>query len=303
MDNNQPIIKSILDGDLYKISMMKAVLFGRNLGIPYADIQVKYQFINRGNTIFPPNFDKALSHQIDAMEDLRLTDSEYQFLADNCPYLNQAFLDYLKGYRFNSSEIFIKQVDGRLDITIQGPWNRTILWEVSLMALISELHFQMTNQKPDHEWKNRLAEKARLVEESGILLCDFGTRRRFSYDVQKHVVETFNQNCDTFVGSSNVHLSHLLNLRPKGTYAHEWVQVHAALFGYKMANHYAMQAWMNEFDGDLGIALPDTLTLPVFLNNFGNIFAKLFNGVRIYIAISARLIRSHWYISNSIFTV
>ena len=131
------IIKSLLDTDLYKMSMGMAVikLFPR--------AKVRYKFFNRGNSVFPEGFAEILRKEIKEMENLKLLNAEKDFLLKNCPYLDPTYLDFLYGYQFNSSEVGVIQNGGDLDISIEGYWHRTIMWEVPLMALISELYFQM----------------------------------------------------------------------------------------------------------------------------------------------------------------
>ena len=273
------IINSILDTDLYKLTMQMAVVNK----FPHA--KVKYAFINRGGTKFPEGFAEELRKQIKLMEKLRLTKGEGNWLTKKCPYLSPTFIDFLAGYRYDSSEIGIIQKRGVVEITIEGYWYRTILWEVPLMAIISELYFKMTNQKPYDLVKreqNNSAKKT-LFRMNGMHYADFGTRRRFSFENQKEVVEAFKGSTvgdNNFVGTSNVYLAYRYDLTPIGTHAHEWFMFHAAKYGYKMANHLAMENWTEIFRGDLGIALSDTFTTEVFFQSFDKKFAKLYDGVR-----------------------
>jgi nicotinate phosphoribosyltransferase len=195
-------------------------------------------------------------------------------------------MDFLDGYRYDSTEVGIIQNGCDLQVSIEGYWYRTILWEVPLMALISELYFKLTNQTPQFNREERLERnesKAAAFRMNGMHYADFGTRRRFSYETQKEVVKDFikySLNNENFVGTSNVHFAHKYDTRAIGTHAHEWFSFHAAKFGYKMANTTAMQAWVNVYRGDLGIALPDTFTSDVFFKSFDKMFSKLYDGVR-----------------------
>ena len=274
------IIKSMLDTDTYKLSMQNAVLFGNQFGVSYANCGATYQFINRDDTPFPAGFAHALQLEVNAMADLQLTQKEYEWLRENCPFLKRAYLDYLRGYRFDPSEVIIDSSLGSLQITIRGPWYRTILWEVPLMAMISELYFKMKGLIPDDEWKTRCMEKALDLGENNAATACFATRRRFSYGVQDAEVLIMKNNCRSFVGASNVHFAMKHGLKPIGTHAHEWFSFHAALFGYRLANQLSLQAWVDEYKGDLGIALSDTFTTDVFMRDFGKLFAKLYDGMR-----------------------
>ena len=169
------IINSILDNDLYKLTMQMAVV----KKFPYAKVQ--YAFINRGNTEFPEGFAEELRKQVKMMEKLKLTKSEKNWLADECYYLDPTYLDFLVGYRYDSSEIGIIQTGNELQIVITGYWHRTILWEVPLMALISELYFKMTEAAiPTLNMRTKTVnEKKKIFKMHGIHYADFGTRRRF----------------------------------------------------------------------------------------------------------------------------
>jgi len=271
------IIKSILDTDLYKLTMQMAVI----KKFPRAKAQ--YEFINRGQTVFPEGFGEALRQEIKKMENLKMSKWEREQLEKKCYFLDPTYLDFLMGYQFDASEVGIIQRDGKLDILIEGYWYRTILWEVPLMALISELYFKMTGQDPwgKHERAKNNAEKQKTFRMNGLHYADFGTRRRYSYDIQEEFVSSqVGIGSDNFVGTSNVALALEYDIKPIGTHAHEWFMFHAAKYGYKMANHLAMENWADVFRGDLGIALSDTLTTEVFFQSFDKKFAKLYDGVR-----------------------
>lgn len=278
MENiNTHIFNSILDNDFYKFTMQCAVvkLFPNN--------KAKYKFINRGNHLFPEGFGKLLREAIDNMAMLKLTKDEKKFLSRTCPYLNPAYIDFLEGYRYDPSEVSIKQIGNNIEVHVEGLWYRTILWEVPILSLISELYYKSTNQKSwddDHIIKNTL-EKVKLFNDLGVRFAEFGTRRRHSYHAQRlvvHALETFNGN--SFTGSSNVHMAMLYNTKPIGTHAHEWFMFHAAEYGFKMSNAMALEHWADVFRGDLGVALSDTYTTNVFFKQFDKKFSKLFDGVR-----------------------
>lgn len=273
------MIKSLLDEDLYKLTMQQAILFGRFAGISYQGVDCEYLFINRGGNEFPGGFKDQLRDAVDKMAMLALTYQEQQFLR-GLRYLKRAYIDFLAGYRFDPNEVYITQQGGELHVRIKGPWYRTVLWEVPLMALISELHFEMTGAKADPDYLNRAVKKADALRQAGCKVADFGTRRRFSFEVQDRVVEVMKAGLPTFTGTSNVYLAMKHGITPIGTHAHEWFMAHAALFGFQQANRFALEAWTDEFDGDLGHALSDTFTSKVFFEQFGMDLSKMFDGVR-----------------------
>ena len=130
---------SILDNDFYKITMQNAVVK------LFPSQTVKYEFINRGKHHFPEGFDDALRETVNKMEELKLTKDEKKFLAKTCPYLNLPYLDFLEGYHYDPSEVKIVQTGNDLSVTVEGLWYRTLLWEVTLLALISTLHYEMNH--------------------------------------------------------------------------------------------------------------------------------------------------------------
>lgn len=268
---------SLLDNDFYKFTMQQAVvkLFPR--------AKARYRFINRGKHIFPPRFAEALQASVNAMANLKLTNEEKVYLAQACPYLDPVYIDFLQGYTYNPPEVQINQKGNEVEVWIEGYWYRTILWEVPLLSLISELFYSTQDFKrvEDEEVVNNAKNKIEKYNALGVTIADFGTRRRHSYAVQRLVVEALKANGkQTYVGTSNVHLSMLQGGKPIGTHAHEWFMFHAAKYGYKMANVMALENWVEVFRGDLGIALSDTFTTNEFFEQFDKKFAKLFDGVR-----------------------
>jgi nicotinate phosphoribosyltransferase len=273
-----PIISSILDNDLYKFSMQNAVLklFPR--------AKVRYGFTVRSKIDFPEGFAAALREQVNYMKDLFLLDLEKKFFAEKCYYIDPSFFDFLDGYRYDPSEVGIIQHDKELQVNIEGYWYRTILWEVPLLALISELYFKLTGEKIKSvgERHENNEKKAAIFSYSNIKVADFGTRRRYSFEVQKEMVEDLNNRMTRglFVGTSNVSLAQLYNLTPIGTEAHEWFMFHAAKYGFQLANELGLQHWAHVYRGDLGTALCDTFTTDSFLRSFNKRYSKLYDGVR-----------------------
>jgi len=270
-------LPSLLDNDFYKFTMQKGVieLF------PHA--KARYEFINRGKHQFPAGFAEQLRQAIKQMAQLKLSSAEKKFLTDNCPYLDPVYLDFLQGYCYNPDEIRIDQHGSELFISVEGHWYRTILWEVPLMSIICELYYKMTGAAriSDDEVIERTASKIENFKKLDVKVAEFGTRRRHSYAVHNLVMRALKQYGDgSFVGTSNVHLAMKYQTKPIGTHAHEWFMFHAARFGYKEANHLGLQHWVDVYRGDLGIALSDTYTTDVFINQFDKMFSKLFDGVR-----------------------
>jgi len=268
------IIRDFTDNDLYKFTTMNAVQK------KFPSAEVIYKFINRGKTEFPEGFAKVLREEVNAMQGLTLSNEAEEFIRKKCYYFEPVFIDLLKGFRFDPNEVHIHQKGGKLDVEIEGLWYRTILWEVPLMAIISELYFKMTGQAPD-DFEPRAISKAKTFAEIGAELSEFGTRRRFSFDVQNRIVELLKGHSGKFLnGTSNLYLAMKHSLTPIGTHPHEWFMYHGAHFGYRVANAIGLENWVDVYQGSLGIALTDTFTSDNFFHDFNAKYSKLFDGVR-----------------------
>lgn len=272
MKIKEPIIKSILDDDFYKLTMGAVVLHN------FPNAQVEYQFINRDKTPFPKGFDVELRHQIELLARLELSQKEESWMK-TIYYMRPTYAEWLRGFRMNPKEVQIEQIGGDLKIRICGPWYKAIFWEVKLMAIISELYFRLTEQEKENEWENKIRKKAFSLSDKECYWIDFGTRRRYSYEVQDRVVAIM-KTYKGFLGTSNPHLAMKYDVTANGTYAHECIMAMSALYGVRMANKMWMKHWSDYFGGALGVALTDTFTTEKFLPDFGSYEARLFDGLR-----------------------
>lgn len=249
----------------------------------YPDVMARYKFINRGEHQFPEGFADELQKEINAMASLALTKDEKDFFTTNCPYLSPAYLDFLQGYRYDPNEVKITQNGADVEVHVEGYWYRTILWEVPILCLISEIFYKLTNAQriSNEEITKRTSDKVDLYNRLGVTVAEFGTRRRHSYEVHDVVMkELTNHKGKSFVGTSNVHFAHKYGVKPIGTHAHEWFMFHGARYGFKIANSISLDRWVKVYYGDLGIALTDTYTSDVFFGQFDKKLSKLFDGVR-----------------------
>lgn len=268
------IINHLTDNDLYKFTTMNAIQK------KFPGAEVVYRFVNRGETLFPEGFSVALRQEVDAMATLSLSDEEEAFMRQKCYYFDPVFFDLLKGFRFNPEEVKINQHEGELDVEIRGPWYRTVLWEVPLMAIISELYFKMMGQKAQ-PFEEKAKIKAKEFAEIQAEVSEFGTRRRYSFEVQDTVIGILKEHTGKYLnGTSNVYFAMKHKLTPMGTHPHEWFMFHGACFGYRGANAQGLQNWVDVYDGHLGIALTDTYTTDNFFRSFRTKYAKLFDGLR-----------------------
>lgn len=273
------MIQSILDNDLYKLTMQQAVLAAA------PDAEVVYKFTNRRpeKQVNKAMF-SGIQQDIEQLAKLKMDEAELDWLARECPFLNPAYLQYLANYRFNPDELVLDHVDDELSLSIKGLWHSTIMWEVPLMAVISRNHFlhsdKSWNKKKTSQKQDAIAlQKAKNLSDAGCLWADFGTRRRRNYESQNRIVET-HKNHKGFIGTSNVHLACKHGVKPIGTMAHEWIMAGSVLWSLRHANRYALEEWGKIYQGQLGIALTDTFGTPAFFNDFDQRLAREYDGVR-----------------------
>lgn len=275
-----PILQTLLDTDAYKLHMQQAVFHH------YYDVHVAAEFRCRGDDLLGI-YAEAIREQVDAMQHLALSEEEFQWLS-GLPFFKADYLDWLKTFRFDPSQVDISNDNGKLNIRLSGPWREVILWEVPLLAVISELVHRF--RSPDanvqlalEHLESKLADFRTLTADldlGAFRLMDFGTRRRFSRDVQQAIVERLQQE-PWFIGTSNYDLARRLSLTPMGTQAHEWFQAHQQISPV-LANSQiaALRAWLDEYPNQLGIALTDCITMDAFLRDFGPDFATRYQGLR-----------------------
>jgi len=266
---------SFLDDDLYKFSM-------QNVCIQlFPNLKVRYKFINRGKTLWPKGMAQKLRERIVKLsEDAILTKDEIEYMS-NIRYFNPFFIWCLINYRFDPNEVHIS--DNIDDSYIEGYWRTTILWECRILSMISELYFEMTEQKlPERNVLTKInMSKGWDFYKNDIKFADFGTRRRFSFDNHDYVIEDLMKSAQKcLVGTSNVFFAKKYNIKPIGTMAHEMIMVHSSLYGFHEANKKTLENWIKVYQGDLGVALPDTFGTDNFLKDFDTYFAKLFDGCR-----------------------
>ncbi len=279
------IITHFTDDDLYKFTMCCAVIDN------YPRTMVKYSFIDRGNTVYPPGFAEEVSRQVAMLESITITDDEIDFMRRRCRYIPTWFYNYLKGFRYDRRVVSVSQDSaGHLAIEFEGNWSETILLEVKVLAIVSELYYIMTGQAQglDYEqYYQRSGDKARRMIQAGCVFSDFGTRRRASFQAQDTAVRAM-RDCDRtlngpgrFSGTSNVYLAMKYDLTPIGTMAHELVCAIAGMYGPQMANYIAMKTWARTYRGALGTFLYDTYGWRAFSLNFSEDYANMFKGLRV----------------------
>ena len=276
------IIQSMLDTDFYKLTMMQAVLH------QYPNAMVEWAFKCRNSEDLIPHIHE-IRRQISLLSELKLTKDEEEYLT-SIPYFKPDFVRFMKLFRYNPEYVSVEEVNGELSIRVNGPWLQVILFEIVALAIVSEVRnrhlfpdttVDMVIEKLSNKNKELQAKADASVLDS-FTLADFGTRRRFSLKAQETVIDKMmTEFPGKFVGTSNVDIARRYGLKPIGTMAHEWIMAHQQL-GSRLVDSQsrALESWVQEYRGELGIALTDCVTTDVFLRDFDLYFAKLFDGLR-----------------------
>ncbi|NWL78933.1 nicotinate phosphoribosyltransferase [Pseudomonas taiwanensis] len=276
------IIQNLLDTDFYKLTMMQAVLHN------YPNAEVEWELRCRNDEDLTPYL-AEIRFQIEQLADISITPDQLNFL-ERIPFIKQDFIRFLSLFRFNLRYLQLGIDNGQLCVRLRGPWLHVILFEIPLLAIISEVRNRyryrdvklVQARERLYRKLDWLSANASDDELAGFQLADFGTRRRFSYRVQEEVVHILKRDFPgRFVGTSNVHLAREYDIKPIGTMAHEWLMAHQQL-GPRLIDSQiaALDCWVREYRGLLGIALTDCINMQAFLNDFDLYFAKLFDGLR-----------------------
>jgi nicotinate phosphoribosyltransferase len=276
------MIESLLDTDLYKFTMMQVVLHH----FPTAQVEYRFKCRNGGVDLTP--YVGEIRREIADLCKLRFTRRELDYLR-SWRFFKSDYVDLLGLFQLDERFIHVSPLQdrtGEIDITIKGPWLHTIMFEVPVLAIVSEVHNRNVHPHPDFaEGERRLAKKIEqlnAVPDPAFRIADYGTRRRFSRDWQRRVVAELHAGIgQKFVGTSNVQFALEQGLTPLGTMAHEYLQACQAV-GPRLRDSqvFAFNMWAREYRGDLGIALSDVFGMDAFLRDFDLFFCKLFDGVR-----------------------
>jgi len=276
------LIQSLLDTDLYKFTMMQVVLHH----FPGAQVEYKFRCRTPGVDLRPHL--EEMKAEFENLCVLRFREDELLYLRA-LRFMKSDFVDFLGLFQFNAKylQAGYGEGPGEIDITIRGPWLHTILYEIPVLAIVSEVYFRRTQPRAKlDEGRRRLQAKIELVRkvepELEFKISDFGTRRRFSGAWQEEILQTLKREVpEYFAGTSNVWFAKRNALTPLGTLGHEYMQACQAL-GPRLRDSqvFAFDKWAQEYRGDLGIAISDTYGVDAFLRDFDMYFCKLFDGAR-----------------------
>ena len=276
-----PVTRSLLDTDFYKLLMLQFIWKH------YPKTPVSFSLSNRTSSVrladmFPP---EEVTAQLEHVRRLRFRKSELVWLAGNTFYgqrgiFEPAFLAWLeRDFRLSDYELSVK--DGQFDLSFEGLWTDTTMWELYALAIIDELKTRANLKRLSEFGLDILYARAKtklwgkieqLVGVPDLHVADFGTRRRHSFLWQEYVVEAMASNLGTaFTGTSNAFLAHKHDLEAIGTNAHEIPMVLAALAPddrvLRASQYRVLEMWQSTYEGELLIMLPDTFGTTQFLKD------------------------------------
>ncbi len=279
------IITHFTDNDLYTFSCQYYIMQ------QYPRAEVEYTFFDRNNTCYPKGFGDLLQEQINHMESVTITDQEIEFMTEQLVWLPLWYFSFLRGYRFNPKEVNISQdEEGHLSILIRGKWFSAIMWEMPILSCISELIHTLNGDAERYDVEAEHAKavaKAEKIFSAGLVFGDMGTRRRFSYDHQKMVLQAMKHTFDSkqwsgiFTGTSNVWLAMELGLKPLGTLSHQIISFEENVSGVFECNYNVMKKFSDVYDGNNGTYLYDCFGDDVFFKNLSKRMAMMYTGLRV----------------------
>ena len=275
-----PCVVSLLDTDLYKFNMNQ-VMFHK-----HTNLNGKYIFKCRNRGVeFTDEMIEEINAQIDHLCTLTFTDEELDYLG-SLRFIKSDYVEFLRLWRPLRRYVKCwKDEELGMRIEVEGPIFSVMQFEIYLLEIVNEVYFRM---KYDYHVlvetaRQKLYRKVRGFQDDfyDFKFAEFGCRRRLSREWQDYVVKELveTKHC---VGTSNVYLAMKYGIKPIGTYAHEYVQMYQGIPGVQLAytNKMAMEEWFEEYQGDNGTALTDTLGTDLFLMDFNKLQATCYTGVR-----------------------
>ena len=275
-----PIVRSLIDTDFYKLLMCQSVFRNR------PDARVTFSLINRTQNIrLADQIDEGeLREQLDHVRSLSLSRGESTWLRGNTFYgkrrmFRPDFMDWFEGLRLPPYHLEVQ--NGQYELTFEGAWHEVMLWEIPALAVLMELRSRTVLEGMGKFELQVLYARAmtklwqkveNLREIPDLRIADFGTRRRHSFLWQDWCVQAMTEGLGAgFVGTSNCLIAMRREVEAIGTNAHELPMVYSALAetedDLRAAPYAVLQDWQDEHDGNLRIILPDTYGTQGFLDN------------------------------------
>ena len=276
----EPIVKSLLDTDLYKFNMNQ-VIFHK-----HTNLNGEYHFKCRNEgVVFTEEMLEEINAQIDHLCTLTFDEEELEYLR-SIRFIKSDYVEFLRLWHPLRNYVHTYLNDGELSIIVRGPLFSAMQFEIYLLEIVNEVYFRLQYDYDEllASAKERLDAKVKAFQEGKYTFkfAEFGCRRRLSAEFEGLAIKRFAEETNNMVGTSNVYFAKKYNLTPIGTYAHEFVQMFQGIdeIPLSFTNHFALADWYDEFQGDNGTALSDTLTTDLFLLDFNRSMVNNYTGVR-----------------------
>ena len=276
----EPIVKSLLDTDLYKFNMNQ-VIFHK-----HTNLNGEYHFKCRNEgVVFTEEMLEEINAQIDHLCTLTFDEEELDYLR-SIRFIKSDYVEFLRLWHPLRNYVHTYLNDGELSIIVRGPLFSAMQFEIYLLEIVNEVYFRLQYNYDEllASAKERLDAKIKAFQEGKYTFkfAEFGCRRRLSAEFEGLAIKRFAEETNNCVGTSNVYFAKMYNLTPIGTYAHEFVQMYQGIdeIPLSFTNHFALADWYDEFQGDNGTALSDTLTTDLFLLDFNRSMVNNYTGVR-----------------------
>jgi nicotinate phosphoribosyltransferase len=288
-----PIVRSLIDTDFYKLLMAQSVLGNK------PDTRVTFSIINRSSAVPLARLidEGEVRDQLDHIRSLSLARGESTWLRGNMFYGKRSmfqpdFMEWFEALKLPPYEL--ERKGDQYELTFEGPWPAVMMWEIPALAVLMELHSRavlrgmgrfelqiLYARAMTKVWEK--VERLRKLED--LRIADFGTRRRHSFLWQDWCVQAMMEGLgDKFIGTSNCLIAMKRDVEAIGTNAHELPMVYSALAdsdeALSRAPYKVLQDWQEEHDGNLLIILPDTYGTSGFLKRAPDWLAT-WTGIRV----------------------
>ncbi len=275
------MIRSILDTDLYKFSVSNAYFQ------LYPLAEGTFKFNDRAKESWKDtNFLEDMKIEITKLSSTYLTLEEKNWCIEHIPYIPSNYWEWLSTFKFDPDKVNMwLDEDGVFQCEVTDNLYKVTLYEIVVLATYAELRNNFMKDKIKglgdiNKISSIIEHKIDFANTNNIPFSEFGTRRRFSSNVQEIILNTIKNKSLTCTGTSNVYYAMKYDMTPSGTFPHEWMMFHAGVFGYKRANYLGLEDWIKVYDGNLGTALVDTYTTDSFLRTLTRKQAHLLSGFR-----------------------
>lgn len=284
-----PMVRSLIDQDLYKISM------GQTYHHQFGNLKTTWDFkarnVGEGTTHYSVYTDEdEINNQLRAYAALRFDEDELEYLNKKCPWIKQDYINFLRfwhprleDFQFTTSNKF------GTGIMFFGVQEYIEYYEIPVLEIFAEVYYR-NHYNYDELLKGFKVETEKKIQKLKSqkyhlgTWSEFGARRRLSFEAQDWLIGRLaEEQLPGFIGTSNVLLAKKYGVTPVGTCAHEFIECVGQgnpMYNPAYSNKIAMEAWIKEYGVWNGIWLTDTIGDELCRRDMQKTYATLFSGVR-----------------------